>query len=143
MRLQRSIFLFGCLITLATAQEAVTVKAPSDDLSRSVSSVISQIRKQTGVSITYEDPRYINESDIEDVTDAVSKASDAEKKLGPRILIPKGHAITFVYAPSEMKAPTSAKAVLERLVREYALGGGRRSPSLRTPGGSTSCRIRS
>lgn len=117
-------FLCGCLTALAGAQEAVTVKAPADDLSRPVSSLIDQIRKQTGVSITYEDPRYVNQSDIEDVTDAVSKASDAEKKYGPRILIPKGHSITFVYQPSEMKNRSSAKAALERLVREYALGGG-------------------
>jgi hypothetical protein len=123
-QLLRDIVVCVCFTALGTAQEAAIVKAPSDDLSRPVSSVITQIRKQTGVSITYEDPRYINQSDIEDVTDAVSKASDAEKKFGPRILIPKGHAITFVYAPSEMKTPTSAKAVLERLVREYALGGG-------------------
>lgn len=120
----RNIFLCGCVTALATAQETVTVKAPSDDLSRPVSSIIDQIRKQTGASITYEDPRYVSHSDIEDVTDAVSKASDPEKKYGRRILIPKGHPITFVYTPSDMKTLGSAKAVLERLVREYALGGG-------------------
>jgi len=123
-QLLQNMFLCGCLTAVATAQEAVTVKAPSDDLSRPVSSVIDQIRKQTGASITYEDPRYVNQSDIEDVTDAVSKASDPGKKHGPRILIPKGHPLTFVYAPSDMKSPNSAKAVLERLVREYALAGG-------------------
>lgn len=123
-QLLRNIFLSGCLVALATAQKAVTVKAPSDDLSRPVSSVIDQIRKQTGASITYEDPRYINQSDIEDVTDMVSKASAEEKKFGPRTLIPKGHPITFVYIPSDMKTPSSAKAVLERFVREYAFAGG-------------------
>jgi hypothetical protein len=116
--------LCGCFTSLATAQEPVTVKAPPDDLSRPVSSVVDQIRKQTRTSITYEDPRYINQSDIEDVTDAASKASDTEKKYGPRILVPKDHSITFVYALSDMKTPGSAKAVIERLVREYALGGG-------------------
>ena len=120
----RYIFLCGCFTVLATAQEAVTAEAPSDDLSRPVSSVIKQIRKETGASITYEDPRFVNQSDVEDVTESVSKASDAEKKFGPRILIPKGHAITFVYLPSEIKDRHSAKVVLERLVREYALGGG-------------------
>ncbi len=120
----RNMFLCWCLTGLATAQELVTVKAPSDDLSPPVSSVTDQIRKQTGASITYEDPRYVNQSDIEDVTDAVSKASHPQKKHGPRILIPTGHAIKFVYATSEMKTPGSAKVVLERLVREYAVGGG-------------------
>ncbi len=123
-QLLQHMLLCGCLAALATAQELVTVKAPADDLSRPVSSVIDQIRRQTGTSITYEDPRYVNQSDVEDVTGAVSKASDLEKKYGPRILIPKGHPLTFVYAPSDMKSPSSAKAVLERLVREYALGGG-------------------
>ncbi len=122
--LLRCMLFCGCLTALATAQELVTVKAPSDDLSRPISSAIDQIRKQSGASITYEDPRYVNQSDIEDVTDTVSKASGPEKRYGPRILIPKGHPITFVYAPSDMKTSTSAKAVLERLVREYALGGG-------------------
>src|SRR5579864_1775936 len=110
-QLLRCVVFCGCLTALATSQEAVTVKAPSDDLSRPVSSVIDQIRKQTGASITYEDPRYVNQSDLEDVTEAVSKASDAEKRFGPRILIPKGHPITFVYIPSDIKTPSSAKAV--------------------------------
>lgn len=123
-QLLQNICLCGCLTALAIAQETITVKAPSDDLSRPVSSVVGQIRKQTGASITYEDPRYANQSDIEDVTDAVSKASAPEKKHGRRILIPKGHPLTFVYAPSDMKSPNSAKAVLERLVHEYALAAG-------------------
>lgn len=58
------------------------------------------------------------------MTEKVSKAPEAKKKVGPRILIPKGYPITFVYAPSDMKTPSSARAVLERLVREYALAGG-------------------
>ena len=123
-QLLRNIFLCGCFTAIAVAQEVVTIKAPPNDLSRPVSSVIDQIRKQTRASITYEDPRYINQSDIEDVTDSVSKAPDAEKKFGSRILIPKGHPITFVYAPSDMKTPSSARAVLERLGREYARAGG-------------------
>ena len=122
--LLRIIYFCGGLTALATAQDVVTVKVPSDDLSRPVSSIIDQIRKQAGTSITYEDPRYINQSDIEDVTDAVSKTSDTGEEYGPRILIPKGDSITFVYEPSDMKTPGSAKTVLERLVREYALAGG-------------------
>lgn len=123
-QLLRLVLFSLCSTAPALAQGLITVTSSPDDLSRPVSTVIDQIRKQTRASVTYEDPRYANQSDIEDVTNEVSKASDLEKKYGPRILVPKGHAISFVYAPTDMKDLNSAKTTLERLVHEYALAGG-------------------
>jgi hypothetical protein len=94
------------------------------DLSRPISTLINQMRQREKTSITYEDPRYSNAADIEDVTADVSKGSDTEKTYGPRKLAPKGHAITFVYAPTEVGSPEATKAAIERMLGEYSSLGG-------------------
>src|ERR1700693_3014586 len=107
-----------------SAQSSTTITSDPRDLSRPISTLINQMRQRERISITYEDPRYRNAADIEDVTADVSKGSDTEKTYGPRILVPKGHAITFVYAPTDVGSPEATKAAIERMLREYSSLGG-------------------
>ncbi|HEY3971515.1 MAG TPA: hypothetical protein VGM18_00840 [Candidatus Sulfotelmatobacter sp.] len=119
-----SVILLGTFILVAAAQDSVTVTSDPRDFSRPISTVINQIRQREKVSITYEDPRYANAAEIEDVTAQVAKGSELEKRYGPRILVPKGHPLTFVYSPADMHNPDGAKATVERLLQEYASLGG-------------------
>jgi hypothetical protein len=104
------------------AQSSTTITTDPRDLSRPISTLIVQMRQREKISITYEDPRYSNAADIEEVTADVSKGT--EKTYGPRILVPKGHAITFVYAPTDVGSPEAMKAAIERMLREYSSLGG-------------------
>lgn len=120
--------ILGVVASPAAAQDAITITSDEHDLSRPVSTLIDQIRKRERISITYEDPRYANSADIEDVTAEVSRGSEVEKKYGARILVPKGHPVTFVYEVSAMHSLTSAKATIGRMLREYTSAGGLLSP---------------
>ncbi|MGA9391029.1 MAG: hypothetical protein WBV69_11340 [Candidatus Sulfotelmatobacter sp.] len=124
----RHALLFALLLSgfgmVGAAQNSVTIASDPRDLSRPVSTLVNQIREREKIVITYEDPRYGNAADIEDVTAEVSRASDPEKNYGPRILIPKGHAITFVYSPADFVSTQAAQPTIERMLREYSLLGG-------------------
>jgi hypothetical protein len=117
--------LAGVLSSVGVAQDSVTITTDPKDLSRPVSTLLSQLREREKISVTYEDPRYVNVADIQDVTTQVAKnLSPAEEKFGPHILVPKGKAITFVYTPQDMRTPEGAEANIARMLREYrALGG--------------------
>jgi hypothetical protein len=124
----RHAFLLVLLIsgfgTDVPAQNPTTIASDPRDLSRPVSTLVNQIRQREKISITYEDPRYVNAADVEDVTAEVSKGSDLETTYGSRILVPKGHGLTFVYAPEDVSNMDAARATIERMLREYALLGG-------------------
>lgn len=115
-----------CLIIsgLAAAQDSITIANDPNDLSRPISTLINQIRKRERISITYEDPRYSNRADLEDVTDEVSRAPEIERQYGPRIVVPKGHAMTFVYAHGDMGTRGAARNTIDRMLKEYASAGG-------------------
>jgi hypothetical protein len=115
---------FGVFSLAAIAKDSVTITSDPRDLSRPVSTLIDQIRKRDKISITYEDPRYSNQADIEDVTTEVSRAPELEKTYGPRILVPKGRPIVFVYAPADMHRSETAMATVNRMLQEYASVGG-------------------
>jgi hypothetical protein len=119
-----SVLVLAASVAVATAQDSVTISSDQRDLSRPVSTLINQIRKREKILITYEDPRYTYAADTEDVTAEVAKTSRLEKQYGPRIIVPKGHEITFVYAPKELGTLSGAKAVVERMLQEYASIGG-------------------
>jgi hypothetical protein len=119
-----SVLVLSISVQLATAQDSVTISSDQRDLSRPVSTLINQIRKREKISITYEDPRYSGPADTEDVTAEVAKTSELEKQYGSRIIVPKGHEITFVYAPKELRTLSGARAVVERMLEEYTSIGG-------------------
>ena len=55
--------LLGTFFLVATAQDSVTITSDPRELSRPISSLINQIRQREKVSVTYEDPRYLNPAD--------------------------------------------------------------------------------
>ncbi len=118
------VLFLAALIVPCVAQDSLTVTSDERDLSRPISTLINEIRRRERVSITYEDPRYVNSTDIEDVTVEVSKGSDLDKTHGPPILVPKGRPISFVYVPARMHKQNSAKATIERMLEEYVSLGG-------------------
>jgi hypothetical protein len=118
------LFVVGTFCSLAGGQNSVTITTDDRDLSRPVSTLINQIRKRERVSITYEDPRYANSAELDDVTDKVSKSPDVERRYEPRIIVPKGHPLTFVYSPSSLHDQDAAKATIERMLQEYSSLGG-------------------
>jgi hypothetical protein len=113
----------GTFSLIATAQDSVTITSDPRDLSRPISSLINQIRQREKVSVTYEDPRYLSPADTENVTAEASKSSELEKAYRPRILVPKGHPITFVYATARMNGRGGAKVTIERMLQAYASVG--------------------
>jgi hypothetical protein len=117
-------FCFSLLGLAALAQDSVTIASDPRDMSRPISTLVNQLRRGERISITYEDPRYENPADIEDVTAAVAKSSEEEKTVGPRILVPRGHPITFVYAAGDIRSRAGAESTLARMTREYDSVGG-------------------
>jgi hypothetical protein len=66
----------GLFVCRSVCRESVTISSDPNDLSRPISTLIDQIRKREKISITYEDPRYENSADIEDVTERVSRGTE-------------------------------------------------------------------
>jgi hypothetical protein len=117
--------LFGMFTLGAIAQDSVTITSDPGDLSRPISTLTDQIRQSEKVSITYEDPRYSNPADIQDVTAVVARnKSEAEMKYGHRTLVPRGRPFSFVYAPNDLRSPESAEATIVRMLQEYGMLGG-------------------
>src|SRR5271166_2202711 len=114
--------MFFCLVPLSiAAQDAVAITSDSRDLSRPVSTLISQLRQREKVSVSYEDPRYINPADIEDVTAKVAgDRLGTTDSGGRRIMVPRGHDVTFVYAPRDARDPEGARKTIARMLQEYA-----------------------
>jgi len=117
--------LLGAIGSVSFAQDSVTIASDPHDLSRPISTLLDQLRRREKIPVTYEDPRYSNRADVQDVTSQVAKnLSAAEEKFGPRILVPKGKAITFVYSSQDLRAPDGAKATIMRMLDEYRVLGG-------------------
>jgi len=91
--------------------ETVTIHV-SD--ARPLASAIKEIEDRYGWVITYEDPRYVDASDVEDVTWR-RKDLDFTKK----VLAPRGGPFSFRYpVPAGVDAP-DASALLGKLLEEY------------------------
>lgn len=79
-------FLTVGAVAVLSAQQPKTLS--SSDSSRPLSQMITQLRKTEGIPICYEDPRYRNSEDLQDVTEPVSRGTTLEKQFGPRIVVP-------------------------------------------------------
>jgi hypothetical protein len=91
--------------------ETVTIHV-SD--ARPLASAIKELEDRYGWVITYEDPRYVDASDVEDVTWR-RKDLDFTKK----VLAPRGGPFSFRYpVPAGVDAP-DASALLGKLLEEY------------------------
>jgi hypothetical protein len=114
-----------CLFVRAgLCQSSVTISSDPSDLSRPISTLIDQIRERQKLPVTYEDPRYSNSADIEDVTAEVARDPAEAERSGHRTLVPKGKAISFVYAPKDFSSSQQAEAALARMLHEYRMLGG-------------------
>ena len=90
---------------------------------RPVALAAETLEKKYGWLITYEDPPYVHESDLLDVTEKVRRDLDKFKPgQAPRILIPKGGELAFEYSiDSKSKRPADSAVVVQQLLDAYAV----------------------
>lgn len=86
---------------------------------RPLAKVIDTLERRHGWIITYEDPRFQHEQDVEDVTAAVGNMRSKQ-----RILIPKGLPFTFTYnAPTEEEGTLDSRTTILSLLATYGTTG--------------------
>jgi len=100
-----------------TTRETLSVNGP-----RPVKLAAEMLEKKYDWIITYEDPPYIHESDLEDVTEKVRKDLDKYKPgQAPKVFVPKSAELAFKYdIESVTKNPA---AVVQQLLDTYAIAG--------------------
>ena len=105
---------------LEPGKDQISVNDP-----RPVALAAKTLEKKYGWIITYEDPRYVHESELVDVTEKVRRDLDKfEPGKAPRVLIPKGGALTFEYSiDPATKMPADSALVVQQLLDAYAAGG--------------------
>ena len=83
------------------------------------------LEQQYGWIITYEDPPYLHESELTDVTEQVRRDLDKYKPgEAPKVIVPKGGSLAFQFDvdPATDK-PADAALVVQQLLDAYALTG--------------------
>jgi hypothetical protein len=114
-----------CLfVRVGLCQSSITISSDPSDLSRPISTLLNQIRERQKLSVTYEDPRYSNSADVEDITAKVASDPSAAERSGHHTLVPKGRAISFVYAPKDFSSSQLAEAAVARMLNEFRMLGG-------------------
>jgi hypothetical protein len=114
-------FMVAGAVAFSFAQQPTTLSSKDDDDSRPLSQIVEQFRQNEGTPISYEDPRYRNADDVRDVTERVSRATALETQYGPRIVVPRGRPMKFVYSHG---SGDEAPSTLKRMVEQYAQLGG-------------------
>jgi hypothetical protein len=96
---------------------------------RPVAEAILMMEKKYGWVITYEDPRYVHDSDIADVTLKVRRDLDKYKPgEAPKVLVPRGGPLEFTYdVASDTNLPADPAMVVQKLLDAQAArdNGGR------------------
>ena len=115
-------------LTLAVAtkgKEELTRASLSVNGARPVLLAAEMLEKDYGWVITYEDPPYVHESDLVDVTNEVRRDLDKFKPgEAPRVLVPKGGELAFEFdIDPETEKPADPAAVIQQLLDAYALTG--------------------
>lgn len=102
--------------------QGVTQTTLSVDSGRPVAEAILKLEGKYGWVVTYEDPFYLHESEIEDVTLKVRRDLDKYKPgEAPKVFVPKGGALEFTYdVATKMSAPTNSALVLQNLLDAQA-----------------------
>lgn len=92
---------------------------------RPVALAAETLEKKYGWIITYEDPPYIHESELVDVTEKVRRDLDKFKPgQAPKVFIPKGWDLAFEYSIDPVtKRPGDSAAVVQELLDAYAIAG--------------------
>ena len=114
--------------SLSSDAQERTEKISVDD-ARPVAAAIELLAKRYNRAITYEDPRYLYEGDIKDVTREVRKDLDRYPPgKAPRVLVPRGGQLAFTYRVSDDAGgqPADWEAALDSLLTAQAARGGPR-----------------
>ena len=109
----------------AKSEEELTRTSLSVNGARPVLMAAEMLEKELGWVITYEDPPYVHETDLVDVTDEVRKDSQKFKPgQAPRVLVPKGGELAFEFDidPATEK-PADPATVIQQLLDAYAFSG--------------------
>jgi hypothetical protein len=90
---------------------------------RPVALAAESLEKKYGWIITYEDPPYVHESELVDVTEKVRRDLDKFKPgQAPKVFIPKGGDLTFEYSiDPATKKPNDSAVVVQQLLDAYAI----------------------
>ncbi len=110
------------------SQEKSQIKL-SVESGRPVAEAILKLEAKYGWVITYEDPRYVHDSDIADVTLSVRKDLDKYKPgEAPKVLVPRGGVLEFTYdVVPDTNLPAYPARVVQQLLDAQAArsNGGR------------------
>jgi hypothetical protein len=85
---------------------------------RPLAKALELLTSRHGYVITYEDPRYVHDSDIKDVTSEVRRDLDQyEPGQAPKVFVPIGGSLTLSYAvSSETGQPAAPAALIQELI---------------------------
>ena len=89
---------------------------------RPIAAALRLLETESGRPITYEDSRYLHPSEIEDVTERVSKRRG---KSGAPVLGPKSSAIEFSYRVDERSRPLDLREAIRSVLELDAARGAR------------------
>ena len=108
------------MIVVCQGQDQPAVKLSVDD-PRPVAAAVKLLRDKYGLAITYEDPRFVYESDLVDETDPKYRQAHPG---GVRALTPKGGRLEISYAVSPVTGkPENPRATLQMLLDAHASTG--------------------
>jgi hypothetical protein len=120
---------FGTLLGIATA---VTVSSTfsqteresiSVNNSRPLATVIKDFEDRYGWIVTYEDPRYVHQNDILDVTEAVRNPA-SQIRNDARALVPKGGRFDVTYdRPASDSTLMAVQSIVRGIVQQYNATG--------------------
>ena len=115
-----------CVLTASTSQmgDAAPLTSISVNDGHPVWEIASQLQERYGYAITYEDPRYSNDDDFEDVTVQVRK--DLEKYppgMAPKVIGMKVRNLTLAVPDSPSISPQEMAGILQRLVQSQESQG--------------------
>jgi hypothetical protein len=86
--------------------------------SRPIAKAIDLLATRHAWVITYEDPRFMHDSDIDDVTESVRRDLDKYRPgEAPKVLVPRGGALEIAYdVTADTNEPTDRRVVLNELL---------------------------
>jgi hypothetical protein len=87
---------------------------------RPILRAVEALRERYHVAITYEDPRYANSQDLQDI----SYIHRGPLASGVKLIAPRGGTINFTYQEVSGKPQENVLSLIRRLLTEYAAQGG-------------------
>lgn len=127
-------------VTLAFSLAGADLRTATVSGSRPVAKAVEYIEALYGLPITYEDPPYMYDSEVDDVTTQVRGTQGLSNPALPRVLIPRRGALTFQYEalgprpPKDTAHSAAFQAITDLLVNYPASDGSPRFALIRAPG---------